>query len=286
MPIASVLDEGRGSSSVYDRARFASGVARELIAIGVRCVIAAGWAVDDVAAKAFASTFYARLLAGERFIDAVAEARSVAYDYDSSTWAAYQCYGDPDWRIRRDGAETSAEPSEHEFEGVTSVATLKLALETLLVQKTYQGHASAEMLKRVRMLESAGAMRRGAPPTAWPSSLRAFTPRWEISTTAIAWYDRAIGVADGSVSMRALEQRANLLVRRAWSTLEAARPRAGATGDTGATGKKGRRSAAPAIAPDSALKAARATIEEEWRSSAGSWNSVPLRSRPISVGRR
>ena len=31
----------------YDRAEFASGVAGALIAIGVRCVVAAGWAVDD-----------------------------------------------------------------------------------------------------------------------------------------------------------------------------------------------------------------------------------------------
>ena len=260
MPIASVLDEGRGSSSVYDRARFASGVARELIAIGVRCVIAAGWAVDDVAAKAFASTFYARLLAGERFIDAVAEARSVAYDYDSNT-PHISATG---IRIGESGETEPKHPlsSEHEFEGVTSVATLKLALETLLVQKTYQGHASAEVPKRARMLEERWR------DAAWSASdgvaelfARVHAAVGDLDA-AIAWYDRAIGVADGSVSMRALEQRANLLVRRAWSTLEAARPRAGATGDTGKKGKKGRRSAAPASAPDSALKAARATIEE------------------------
>src|SRR6185295_19115341 len=42
----------------YDRVAFASGVAEALIKIGVRCVIAAGWAVDDVAAGTFATTFY------------------------------------------------------------------------------------------------------------------------------------------------------------------------------------------------------------------------------------
>ena len=35
----------------YDRASFASGVAGALIEIGVRCVVAAGWAVDDEAAS-------------------------------------------------------------------------------------------------------------------------------------------------------------------------------------------------------------------------------------------
>jgi CHAT domain-containing protein len=37
----------------YDRASFASGVAGALIEIGVRCVVAAGWAVDDEAASVF-----------------------------------------------------------------------------------------------------------------------------------------------------------------------------------------------------------------------------------------
>ena len=61
-----------------DRALFAAGVAEKLIAVGVRCVIAAGWAVDDHAANAFATTFYGALLKGQRFIDAVARAREAA----------------------------------------------------------------------------------------------------------------------------------------------------------------------------------------------------------------
>src|SRR5262249_47418401 len=38
---------------LYDRTTFASNFAQALIEIGVRCVIAAGWAVDDQAASAF-----------------------------------------------------------------------------------------------------------------------------------------------------------------------------------------------------------------------------------------
>ena len=48
---------GRGDADQllnYDRAEFASGVAGALIEIGVRCVVAAGWAVDDDAASVFA----------------------------------------------------------------------------------------------------------------------------------------------------------------------------------------------------------------------------------------
>ena len=91
--------------NTYDRAEFASGVAGALIEIGVRCVVAAGWAVDDDAARVFAEAFYGSLLRGNRFIDAVGEARKAAYRHspNQNTWAAYQCYGDPDWVFRQGG---------------------------------------------------------------------------------------------------------------------------------------------------------------------------------------
>jgi len=82
------------------RTQFAASVAEQLIRIGVRCVVAAGWAVEDGPAMLFATRFYQRLLAGERFIDAVGAARRAAWQARpaGNTWAAYQCYGDPDWR--------------------------------------------------------------------------------------------------------------------------------------------------------------------------------------------
>ena len=66
------------------------------------CVVA-GWAVDDVAATKFATTFYDALLGGSRFIDAVAAARAAAYEFSpqTNTWAAFQCYGNADWVLRR-----------------------------------------------------------------------------------------------------------------------------------------------------------------------------------------
>src|SRR6185436_4797885 len=41
----------------YDRAEFAATIAEALIEVGVRCVIAAGWAVEDKPAELFATTF-------------------------------------------------------------------------------------------------------------------------------------------------------------------------------------------------------------------------------------
>jgi hypothetical protein len=223
MPNESVL-------AAYDRARFASSVARDLIRIGVRCVIAAGWAVDDDAAKAFARTFYDRLLAGERFIDAVATARRTAHAVDGNTWAAYQCYGDPDWLLRHDDAgPVSSEPPAHEFDSVTSIDALKLALETLIVQTTYQHYAPSYQLKRVASLEerwkqakakwggSDGVADLFAGVYAAAGNLKA----------AIDWYGVAIAVSDGDVSLRAFEQRIDLLIRQAWDELRTTQPAAG-----------------------------------------------------------
>ena len=81
--------------------RVAATVAEALLRIGVRAVIAAGWAVNDYAAKAFATTLYSDLLEGRHLGEAVFEARKQAKTEvpASLTWGTYQCYGDPGFRL-------------------------------------------------------------------------------------------------------------------------------------------------------------------------------------------
>jgi len=85
-------------------ARLAYSLARELIDSGVRCVLAAGWAVEDKAAKTFATAFFAQLIAGDTYGEAVFAARRATYDRHrgSNTWGAYQAYGDPGYRLGPD----------------------------------------------------------------------------------------------------------------------------------------------------------------------------------------
>jgi hypothetical protein len=85
------------------RYKLAANIGTQLIENGVRCVIAAGWAVDDSAALEFADVFYDRMLSGYTFGDAVSEARkSVFAKYsNTNTWGAYQCYGDPFFRFEQ-----------------------------------------------------------------------------------------------------------------------------------------------------------------------------------------
>jgi hypothetical protein len=81
--------------------KLAANVSTQLIREGVRAVIAAGWAVDDDAALTFARAFYQAMMQGSRFGEAVHAARCTTHAQHpaSNTWGAYQCYGDPDFKL-------------------------------------------------------------------------------------------------------------------------------------------------------------------------------------------
>ena len=93
--------------------RLAASLGRKLIQIGVRGVVACGWAVNDAAAGVFARCFYEGILANRPFGEAVFEARRATWAQApaSSTWGAYQAYGDPGFVLdpRRDEAVLRSE---------------------------------------------------------------------------------------------------------------------------------------------------------------------------------
>ena len=98
---ATAEDKAR-QESLEGRPELAASVAVQLIQLGVRCVIVAGWEVDDDCAKAFGLRFYSEMLDGASFGEATLQARKAAYETkpDNNTWGAFQCYGDPDHRLR------------------------------------------------------------------------------------------------------------------------------------------------------------------------------------------
>ena len=85
-----------------NRYKLAANIGTELIRIGVKAVIAAGWAVNDNAALEFANVFYEHILDGKTFGDAVKVARGNVYAKfpETNTWGAYQCYGDPFFKLK------------------------------------------------------------------------------------------------------------------------------------------------------------------------------------------
>jgi CHAT domain-containing protein len=214
-----------GGRPPADFPAFAASVADALIEAGVRCVIAAGWAVDDADAETFARTLYGALLAGRPFIDAVAQAREVAWrdGEGSNTWAAYQCYGDPQWVFRRRTGDAQAghgDPIREEYESLSSPLGLALALEKLAVQARHQG-GGARRLDHIRHLEARfgdlwGGM--GAVAEAFGLAYAESGQR----ERAVDWYAQAVAAGDGSASIKAAEQWLNLRVRLAVDRAEKA----------------------------------------------------------------
>lgn len=85
--------------------RLAYSLSNELIEMGVRCVIAAGWAVNDAAACVFAEQFFTNFVEDNQpFGLAVWHARKATYAAypDKNTWGAYQAYGDPAYVLEID----------------------------------------------------------------------------------------------------------------------------------------------------------------------------------------
>jgi CHAT domain-containing protein len=209
----------------YDRAVFASGVAGALISIGVRCVVAAGWAVDDEAAIVFAEEFYRSLLRGNRFIVAVGEARAAARDSrpDLNTWAAYQCYGDPDWvfRARVTDPNQAAAPRVDDFTGIGTASALKLALKRIVVRTKFQGVDVAEQLRNLEQLEKLFGAKWGGSGDVAELFGEALVEAGDLES-GLQWYEKAVAAADATASIKAAEQLANVRGRLGWEIVEKA----------------------------------------------------------------
>jgi hypothetical protein len=96
--------DGVAEDFFQSRFKLAANIGTQLIEIGVKAVIVAGWAVDDAAALSFAREFYECMFEGSTFGMAVKSARETTYNnYRSkNTWGAYQCYGDPHYNLHKD----------------------------------------------------------------------------------------------------------------------------------------------------------------------------------------
>ncbi len=107
--------EAQQDAMRFPRHEFAASLSQRLIEMGVKAVVAAGWAVDDAAAVTFAETFYRNMLEGGLFGEAVKQARAVTYELHhdrTNTWGAYQCYGDPMYKLVKFSRTSSGEKTQ------------------------------------------------------------------------------------------------------------------------------------------------------------------------------
>ncbi len=98
--------DGAAEELYRSRYKLAANIGTQLIENGVKAVVAAGWEVNDSAALEFAGVFYKKMFEGNNFGDSILSARQAIYSSHpgSNTWGAYQCYGDPFYKLKSGAA--------------------------------------------------------------------------------------------------------------------------------------------------------------------------------------
>jgi hypothetical protein len=186
----------------------AANLGTAFIRMGARAVVAAGWAVDDAAAKTFAHTFYERMLAGSLFGDAVALARQRVFEDHSATntWGAYQCYGDPGFALITALDRVRREAPVSDREVIIRAEQIERAARTADIRQCQELFQDLEALV-------------GTVPEAWwrsPALCAAVAAAYgELNhfEAAIRYYERVTTAEHADAPVRALEQLANLRVR-------------------------------------------------------------------------
>jgi CHAT domain-containing protein len=130
--------------------RIAANLGTQLIRIGVKAVVVAGWAVNDSAARTFSREFYGRMLRGETFGNAVLKARAKTWrtHSESNTWGAYQCYGDPQFTLPGEGVKAAGwrPVFRHPSMAVMELRNLMSRARTLRLNSTDALHDDVERI--------------------------------------------------------------------------------------------------------------------------------------------
>lgn len=192
--------------------KLAANIATQLIGMGVKAVVAAGWEVSDDAAHRFASSFYTEVLAGVPFGQAVFRARNAVYDAFPrvNTWGAYQCYGDHAFCLSQAAVKTSTSQQGHCFAAPVEVVT---RLDNITQQ------AGTEDDERLAELGAEIAAIDERIPTEWRKSGtimaalgRAYGELQKFEE-AVKYYEEALKDEKAPCSVRTIEQLWNLQAR-------------------------------------------------------------------------
>lgn len=199
----------------------AANLAEQFIERGVRVVIAAGWAVDDRAALTFARAIYEELLSGSTLGDTVRAARERTYENHpgANTWGAYQCYGDPGYRLVMSSGVRAAhspengdryvDPREIAFAARNIVSSARVQ-EGTKEQKEEKREARRE---EVRALEDFARRRRWDHDCSVAASLAAAYGELGEFGEAVRCAERARAGDGACITLKDREQYANFLVR-------------------------------------------------------------------------
>jgi CHAT domain-containing protein/pimeloyl-ACP methyl ester carboxylesterase len=134
-----------------NRYQLSANIGTELIRLGVKAVVVAGWAVNDALALLFAETFYTEMFSGATFSEAIQAARKTVYDKDSNsnTWGAYQAYGDEHFRLNQKSKTGSRHQSMDQFD---LPQFMNVELRNLLSMKDFS-MTKSQKIGRLKQLE-------------------------------------------------------------------------------------------------------------------------------------
>lgn len=194
----------------------AATIAQKLIEMGVKAVVASGWAVEDAAAKRFAGEFYDAMLNGTRFGEAVLRARLAVYrGYPgTNTWGAYQCYGNPDFSLEVNPGNPG---------GSYGSAPRPVARREVLdaVRSIASRAVDADEIARTRLLEELSALDRFvfrkekfADGEVLSEIAHAYSAL-DDNRNALDVYEKAFSDPESKVPVEAVQHFANILYREA-----------------------------------------------------------------------
>lgn len=207
---------GRIDQKLREPNRLAASIAEELIRMGVKAVVAAGWAVDDRAAQTFAEVFYDQMLKGREFGEAVLRARQIVQDQHRgvNTWGAYQCYGNPGFTLTQSQARIPW------IGGQTPQYFSSTEYRDRLQQMAFDARTEAE--QRNILLQQVAELRRTIPPALLDGSMLGLFGQTcrDLGDfkAAVTHYREALMAEVATVSLQDVEQLANLESRYAQQT--------------------------------------------------------------------
>ncbi len=213
------FDEGGAPPSenlflIESRASLAASLGTAFIEAGAKCVIAAGWEVDDDAALEFAGQFYEQMiLKGNTFGEACKQARVAVYNKfpRSNTWGAYQAYGDPQFRLTQVRSSESTRQARE-----TNV--FHSPRELIVWAENFCARPELNVAQNRKVAQEARFHMAGLPDS-WKreaavlEALGNVFARVNEDVKALECYQQAMVADNAHVSLQALENRVRLLIR-------------------------------------------------------------------------
>lgn len=188
------------------RHKLAANIGTQLIENGVKAVIVAGWAVDDEAALAFCKQFYKYMFEGCGFGDAVKNARKHIYEnfrFRTNTWGAFQCYGDPFYKLNNEIKDTNPGTSFFIQEDI------EIELQNLIQEMECNDYDPDVVLARVQELETY-MDKMGLESDNITELLAGIYAGLDLYEESTVRYQKLMQSANGGYSIKAMEKGCNI----------------------------------------------------------------------------